>query len=130
MTQPVMPAHTFSPSDLSLARDALLIVHGLVAGAVGDTRGEEAVSRLNDLASKIRADEGASDDAPSIVCDWPWSVPAAGTGEMSFHVAAGGTEYDGVTAQWTTDAEGRLVFTYSYDGRDELFESEAVADTF
>lgn len=128
MTAEGLPPHTFGETDLMLARDALLIVDGMVRRAVGSETGDAAVGKLHDLASELRHAEKTNPDIPDIACDWPWDDSEGVAGEMSFHVASGGSEYDGIRVCWTRDADQRLAFVYHYDGRDELYESEMVED--
>lgn len=122
-----LPANTFGASDLLLAREALLIVDGLVSRAIGDAVGPSAVERLHDLAARLRRDESAGAEPPGIACEWPWTRTDGG-GEMAFHVAAGGTEYDGVTLSWTIGEGERLSRVYAYDGRDELYVETTEVD--
>lgn len=117
-----LPAHTFEETDLMLAQEALLIVDAMLRRTIGESTGPEAIDRLNELAATLRAEENAGADSPGIACGWPF-VESDGSGEMAFHVAAGGTEYDGITARWTIGADERLVLVYGYDGRDELYEN-------
>lgn len=119
-----LPDNTFGEVGLGLAGDALLIVHRMVTKAVGEATGPAVMDKLSDLAMRLRNEEKSDPELPGVAVDWPRDLQDESSGEMGFHVAAGGSEYDGVTVHWKAGPDGKPAFTYHYDGRDELYECE------
>ncbi len=124
MAKSGLPDNDFDEIGLSLAGDALLIVHGIVVEALGAPGNGDVLDKLSDLALRLRNEERSTEESPDVAVDWPRGGFAEGTGDMGFHVAAGGSEYDGITLYWEAGADGLPALSYSYDGRDELYESE------
>lgn len=124
MAKSGLPDNDFGEIGLMLAGDALLIVHGMVTDALASPGDGDALDKLSDLALRLRTEERSDAEPPDVAVEWPREGVTAGSGEMGFHVAAGGTEYDGITVYWTASEDGPPSFTYSYDGRDELYEYE------